>query len=816
MTFPRVNGSGPISPLLAVVGEAPGETEEELLEVLVGPTGMETDSFLRRAGSALSECYKTNVSKWRPPGNDFKNLPETGHDLTECYKILREELEEFKAQGGNCILTLGEQALRAVALREGILKWRGSILVSPFNGLKVIPTIHPAALHHRKPDGSAGLPYYYKGVIALDFKRAVEESQYKEYKPPLRNLEIGKSPSALLRFLNQYRDVKRWAGDIEVIHGIPTMISLAPSAKHAMSVPLFNHFDWTGDKALPDYVLGQLWEILSNFLERNQNFEWIGQNWKFDLEKIQRILGFLMQSHIYLDTALAHHVLQPELPKNLAFLTSIYTREPYYKDDLLEFNPKIHKSEQIHIYNARDSAVDYEVAERLEEELREKGYWEFYQQIPNRLHEIYLDMDREGFREDKDKRLAVYQKYERWAKENLAALESILGWPCNVRSPKDVPKALEQMKFPTRDNAKEETLVQLYLNHAKSTEQKATLGHILQTRRILRTISTEILSPSDFDGRIRTVINIAGTETSRTSNNKLEPPIRPVKKAIGWAFNVITKHGDVGPDIREIAIADEGYEIFNVDLSQAEARILAHLCNDEFTLNLFKTTDKDKSAGDFHDITAQRVLKIPHIVASGDERFIIKEVRYGCSYGMEKRRMKDRINTRAYKYRVPVQISEYRAGQLLESFHSFTPLIKKYYHPTIQDLLAANNRVLINAYGRPRQFLGRWGEDLFREAYPQIPSSTVHDKIATVLINVHGTHDKPGRAPWIRFVVDAHDALAGLWPIDRRDEAIKIMREEMESPIDFSKCSIPRGELIIPCDVEIGQDYKNLKKVPRG
>jgi hypothetical protein len=49
-------------------------------------------------------------------------------------------------------------------------------------------------------------------------------------------------------------------------------------------------------------------------------------------------------------------------------------------------------------------------------------------------------------------------------------------------------------------------------------------------------------------------------------------------------------------------------------------------------------------------------------------------------------------------------------------------------------------------------------------------------------------------------------------PIPRTLEAAEILREEMEKPIDFSKCSLPRGLLKIPCDVEIGSNYKDLKK----
>lgn len=34
----------------------------------------------------------------------------------------------------------------------------------------------------------------------------------------------------------------------------------------------------------------------------------------------------------------------------------------------------------------------------------------------------------------------------------------------------------------------------------------------------------------------------------------------------------------------------------------------------------------------------------------------------------------------------------------------------------------------------------------------------------------------------------------------------------MERPIDFSKCSLPRHKLKIPCEIEVGKNYRDFKK----
>ncbi len=41
---------------------------------------------------------------------------------------------------------------------------------------------------------------------------------------------------------------------------------------------------------------------------------------------------------------------------------------------------------------------------------------------------------------------------------------------------------------------------------------------------------------------------------------------------------------------------------------------------------------------------------------------------------------------------------------------------------------------------------------------------------------------------------------------------IPIIRQEMERPIDFRSCCIQRRPIVIPCEVEIGNNYQDFKK----
>src|SRR5437899_8310973 len=98
---------------------------------------------------------------------------------------------------------------------------------------------------------------------------------------------------------------------------------------------------------------------------------------------------------------------------------------------------------------------------------------------------------------------------------------------------------------------------------------------------------------------MRSSIRIVGTETGRTSTSSYgfgkgakKSPERPDRRGI--AFQTITKHGDVGNDIRSMYIPDDGKILLEVDLSQAEARVSALLSEDWHWLESFDKYDTHK------------------------------------------------------------------------------------------------------------------------------------------------------------------------------------------------------------------------------
>jgi len=249
------------------------------------------------------------------------------------------------------------------------------------------------------------------------------------------------------------------------------------------------------------------------------------------------------------------------------------------------------------------------------------------------------------------------------------------------------------------------------------------------------------------------------------------------------------------------------------DSSQAEARVVSLLSNDEDTLKLYDNHD-------IHALTAswffggsesdysKKVLGFESPI-----RFAGKTLRHAGNLGAGKRRASIELNTQARKYKIPIVINEVIAERALKIFHNKSPKIQQIFHHEIIEQLKINRRLIapvpfgINAeIGGTRTFYERFGDELFRQAFAYIPQRAISDNTKAAGLRIKQI------IPDIRIVLESHDAL--LFCIRKKDLDIQgpIIKTEMERPLNFSRCSLSRRNLIIPCELEIGENYKDLSK----
>lgn len=94
---------------------------------------------------------------------------------------------------------------------------------------------------------------------------------------------------------------------------------------------------------------------------------------------IQQGYGFVLDN--YTDELMfLHHVISPELPHNIGFISSFYGKMPYWKESFLTKKEHIFDTDQEEMrrYNARDCVALIQMYDPLCTEVKEKDQWRFY------------------------------------------------------------------------------------------------------------------------------------------------------------------------------------------------------------------------------------------------------------------------------------------------------------------------------------------------------------------------------------------------------------------------------------------------------
>lgn len=814
-----VAGIGSVEPRLMIIGEAPGKYEDESQTPFAGPTGKMLDEYLFKAGIRRSDCYITNVIKYRPPLNDLKKLHLIGVDIGQSMQELWDN--EINKLHPNCILAVGDLALQAVCDCSGILNYRGSILTARDGKTKVVATIHPAALFSHT-EGKGGLSWTYTKLIEADIIRAAEESLTSTIILPDRTLTVAHNSLDVHRFFREYEKLDKAAVDIESINCVPVCVGFAFNRHHAISIPLLRNIGTNRLTDMGDAELDECWREIDKQLRRCKI---IGHNYMYDDYKLS-LIGF-DTPNVHSDTLIKTRVIFPELPdKRLCVVSSLWTREPYYKDDGKEFKIGKSRIDNYLIYNARDCAVEFEVDEAQEVDLIELAdrfnvpLKEYYYNYMMKKHKFYLKLQTTGKRVDHQRQKELKIKYTAMQEEVHKRLNEAIGEDVNVKSyPQMFNLLYKVMKFKIRkrDPTSEDSIVAL-LGQCKDKLKKEILKDVLEERRIRDQKSRQISFSPDYDGRCKSAYNISATETCRSSTGILKKPLRP--KKIGLADHTISAHGRLAKDIKSMFIADEGKVIIQIDASQAEARVVAVLAEDYELLAAFDKIDiHRRTAGLMFGYTPKLELGIDFkhpiidgLPKDGPERFTGKMIRHAGNYDMKKHRLMTEFNTNAQKFEINMDISEWRAGQMLDLFHAASPKIKGKFHADIQDAINST-RVLIDPMGGVRIFNGRMDDSLYQEGYANIPQRTVAHLVQGAALAIDEELNGDAEILWAE---EKHDALYLQAPANNWEPYAKLMKKHMETPIDFSiHCTLKRNiKLIIPCDVEISKtNYASFEKI---
>lgn len=781
-----VKSEGPLDCKIALVGEAPGREEVEQGRPFVGASGDLLNKLLRSASIQRSECYITNVVKERPPNNAISTFITFGRGVSttpefdEYERILYAELKQVKA---NVIVALGAVPLYALTRRCGITKWRGSILSwNEWGARKVVATMHPAAAL-RDP-----LVSYF---ISADLQRALVESKSPLIQLPQRNLITHPTFLDCISFLECLRvERKPVAFDIETPYfgdkRFMSCISFASSPSEAISIPLYcTQGDYWTPSQEADIMLA-----ITGVLEDPHVLK-VAHNANFDATFLHDHYGIVTAPLEC--TMVAIGTLYPDFPKRLAFCTSLYTQEPYYKDDrkdLMEAPNKalLSNDQRFWEYNAKDSAVTIEIWSELRKRLERQGNIPTYLRQTRIVQPLML-MQASGFRLDVESLKVATEAADLKLTELQAALNALVGYELNIDSPKQIisyfyvekglpPYINRKTHRPTVDR---DALKRI----ARKGYHEASI--IMEMRRIGKLQNTYYTVKTSPDGRCRTFYNPVGTVNGRLSSRSFLD---------GTGAN----HQNLPHAVRKFYLADtEKHGFFEFDLPQAENRIVAWIAPEPAMRRAFESNiDVHRQTyGLMFGIPIDEVSDKPGSSHLGDgsksQRFWGKQFNHSLNYGLGYKAF-------ALRYELP----ESDAKELVERYHRVYPGIRYRFHLWVREAVASDC-YLTNCYGRIRRFMGilRKGQgeqvsSAFEAAYNFIPQSTVADKINLTLYHIYDN------VPAFQLKAQIHDSIVVQFSLDT---PWSLLSEACKSVLDFLCEPIPwREPFVIPAhEVKMGR-----------
>lgn len=444
------------------------------------------------------------------------------------------------------------------------------------------------------------------------------------------------------------------------------------------------------------------------------------------------------------------------------------------------------------VYNGLDNCVTLEVLGQLLPQLDNlsSSTYAFSREMQGPV----LDINMRGILVDlvaRDRAIREYKEIIARVENNLDRIirEGVGAAHANWRSPEQLRVLLYQImgfpeqKFHGKVTTRRDSLEKLAQNYLMA---EPIIAHILLLRDLWKKVTT-LETRVDPDGRIRTSINIAGTNTGRVSSSFSE-----FEEGGGNLQNIEER-------LRRIFITDPGFKFAYIDLEQAESRSLGATCWNKFHIGTY--LDMCES-GDLHTNVVKMTNK--QLPWTGDP-VKDKEVAESPFYRQHSYRHMNKILGHGSNYEGQPHTMAMHTHILVEVIREFQ---KKYfdafpeipmYHQYVKDTLYRDG-YLINLVGRRRWFFGRRNDaDVQRAAIAYDPQGSVGQILNTGMIKVWRTR-------LCQLMLQVHDAILVQYPEEKEDEILPVLLKEIEVPVPLEH----KRTLLIPSEAKVGWNWANF------
>lgn len=383
---------------VALVGEAPGETEAGSGKPFDGKAGFKLTRLIEWAGLERARFDIWNVCWCRPPDNLLEGMPYESAAIEWWKPYWRPLLSRV-----NVVVPMGNVALNAFTGRKGILTARGYFThpgpdQAVAGAYHLLPTVHPSFIQRGQSKYSAAFIHDIQKAVGV--ARDGMEFTTTDY-------VLDPSPDGAFQWALAYRDVLSKQPSTRLAYDIETPYNGDDETEYDLDDP--SYFIWRiGFSYQPNTALSIPWEapyIPAIKLLLGSSGDKVVWNAGFDNPRIKHN-GVTINGLIH-DGMVAWHILHSDLPKGLGFVATFTCPFQTAWKHLSKQQPAF--------YNATDADVELRSFLTIEQELRETGLWSVYQRDVLDLDPLLIYMSQMGMpidpvvREDRAHQLATRQ-----------------------------------------------------------------------------------------------------------------------------------------------------------------------------------------------------------------------------------------------------------------------------------------------------------------------------------------------------------------------------------------------------------------------
>lgn len=765
-----------------IVAESPGPQEVFKKEAFLGqPSQLLLDILKQTWGDAWPTCepYYLQAIECMPKKKDPKTLAKA---TQACSKRLHEAISKHPRK---VILALGNAAIWSLTgdYNIKITKTRGTVYKSSLAAEGIISTVHPSYLLR----GAGSIQQFKKDIrtahtllTGTETKADLTQEITTAGQFKFRGYHVIKNEAEYQKLVAKLKTVPEAAADFETDGFDPRAIYVnEPAFKGEGILCLIISYR-------PDYAYVIPGTLLDDTIFQNDcKFTW--QNGKFDYNwgKMYNMPSIRING----DTMLASYALN-EMGgiHDLEQLGADWLNAPNYKAMLDKHLPSKKHSyayipkDVLYEYGAIDGALTYHLSKVLIPRVLADPYLKrVYLEILLPAAEFLAQVEANGFYVDmhrvEENQKVIGGEAAKIDAELQELVEPLVGPGINIRSPKQVHNLLYNvLKLgPTSYATDADTLEKL--------PKHPFVEGLKKYRKLNKLVSTYVTAlPKKLgtDGRMHTTFKLHGTTTGRLSSSKPNMQNQPRDARIRGQF-----------------VAPAGRALLEVDLSQAELRMLAQMSKCAVMLELFR------AGRSIHGEVAT------YIFGDGwgkEQKMIAKNVNFGIVYGISPYGLMEQINVGAARLGSDLRVTFSEAKEWLDAWADLYPGAWTY----IQQCREAPIRgdTILSAFGRKRRF-NVVTRDKLREMQNEAANfphqSGAHD--ITLLAGIHT--EKELRTKYDCLIVnEVHDCLVCDLPDKMsiiKPVAQKIVETMLQIPKDWGMHDVP-----FEAEAEVGYRWGSL------